>query len=212
MSVRNGIARPVSTLFSALSLLVCAVIITFWIRGQFKSDWFQWQKTDPQANTWRALDMVSGRSGFYFSRQAFSFDRPGNAEEYALQLKRIAGFGHAEGEAQSMPYQGTFWNRLGFGSRVSGEQMAYSGTFNNRSNYRYSFDGWHVPYWFLLFLFACGGLPLILRVHAHRRKLRRIRNNQCLTCGYDLRNSPQRCPECGQPVNTPSQHLVQTKQ
>ena len=201
MSVRNGITRRVSTLFSALSLLVCVVIITFWIRGQFKSDWFQWQKTDPKANTWRALDMASGRSGFYFSWQAFSFDRPGYAQEYALQLKRVAGFGHEEGEAQSMPYQGTFWNRLGFGSRVSGEQSAYSGTFNDRSNYRYRFDGCHVPYWFPLHLFACGGLPLLIRLQAKLQRSRRLRANQCVACGYDLRGSSGRCPECGQPAN-----------
>jgi len=81
-----------------LSLLLCALVIGFWIRGQFKCDWFQWHKTDPRANTWRAADMVSGRSGFYFSWQAFFFERPGHAEEYSLQLNRINGFGHMLGE------------------------------------------------------------------------------------------------------------------
>jgi len=197
MSVKSRIVRWI---------LNIAVIIAFWIRGQFKSDWFQWQKTDSKANTWRALDMVSGRSGFYFSRQAFSFDRPGYVEEYARQLKRIAGFGHAEGEAQSMPYQGTFWNRLGFGSRVNGQQSGYFGTFNDRSNYRYSFDGCHVPYWFLSLLFACGGLPLLLRLRAQRRRSRRLRANQCLSCGYDLRATSGRCPECGQLINSSIAH------
>jgi len=32
------------------------------------------------------------------------------------------------------------------------------------------------------------------RVREHRR---RVRLGLCLACGYDLRESPEKCPECG---------------
>jgi hypothetical protein len=54
-----------------------------------------------------------------------------------------------------------------------------------------------LPMWFL---FAMSLVPgaLVLR-HWRRKRLRsgRVAAGLCLECGYDLRHSPGRCPECG---------------
>jgi hypothetical protein len=51
-----------------------------------------------------------------------------------------------------------------------------------------------LPFWFLILVFAA--LPA-LRMMGWRRGIRRQRRGRCSQCGYDLRASPGRCPECG---------------
>jgi hypothetical protein len=48
-----------------------------------------------------------------------------------------------------------------------------------------------VPYWLLTGLLVAP-LPALLR-----RRRRKPVEGECATCGYDLRASPDRCPECG---------------
>lgn len=57
-----------------------------------------------------------------------------------------------------------------------------------------------VPYWLLIVIF--GAVPAVrtarwaVRFPAERRRTR----GQCVGCGYDLRGTTDRCPECGMPV------------
>ena len=55
-----------------------------------------------------------------------------------------------------------------------------------------------LPYWFLVLL----GLPVsLLWARANRRSRRWARRGLCPGCGYDVRASPGRCPECGRGGN-----------
>jgi hypothetical protein len=72
----------------------------------------------------------------------------------------------------------TWRDWLGFGYLVAGESIR---------------SVW-IPHWFLALLFAV--LPALhLRALIRSRRLHRA--GYCPRCGYDLRATPERCPECG---------------
>ena len=56
---------------------------------------------------------------------------------------------------------------------------------------------WRIPYWFPMLMFA---VQPALWIIGWRRKVRKARAGSCVKCGYDLRASNERCPECGTPI------------
>jgi len=59
-----------------------------------------------------------------------------------------------------------------------------------------------LPLWFVGVAFAS---PLVLLWFLRRRAKRRRKSSRCANCGYDLRATPERCPECGIEVITGGQ-------
>jgi hypothetical protein len=88
------------------------------------------------------------------------------------------GFTYMQGSPDT--YGGTDYSKrvLGFGADV----QLNGGRFVN------------IPYWFLALAAAVPPFVALKRIR-HRRRLNR--RGLCAVCGYDLRASPDRCPECG---------------
>ena len=54
------------------------------------------------------------------------------------------------------------------------------------------------PWWFLMLVSAALPVLWLTRLVLRRRgRERNLRERRCLGCGYDLRATPGRCPECG---------------
>jgi hypothetical protein len=183
--------RRLVNLLTLLSLLLCVVVCVMWMRGQRSADWFHWTQT--REHEWRRETLVAGGDGFYVSHQWFFFDNLGHARKYAAGLGATSGFSHEASQPQENPYSGTFWNRLGFGVLPG---ALWTGASSDGA-YRYVVSAAHVPYWFVVFVLALPPCLRLARRRARQVRARRARLGECARCGYDLRATPDRCPECG---------------
>ena len=57
-----------------------------------------------------------------------------------------------------------------------------------------------VPYWFICAVTAAPPLLALLYLRRDLRRRTRIKRGLCPACGYDLRGTAERCPECGMAI------------
>jgi hypothetical protein len=86
------------------------------------------------------------------------------------------------------PYIGMGWHHGKLGFEVAGYQAA-NPTYNPQR-----FVWLNIPYWALIGVFA---LFPARRMFVWTQMAGRMRRGECIACGYNLRASPDRCPECG---------------
>jgi hypothetical protein len=168
-----AVPRRLATLAAGASLLLCVATVALWVRSYRRVDAFR----VATARGERIVGSVRGElqfilcPGIEFSG-TFSYDSysaPGfrSAVEFLRTDRHYSSGG-----------------RLGFGYFVP-----KAGAPKN-----WGYSGVWFPHWSLALLFAI--LPA-LHLRAAIRSRRRDRVALCLTCGYDLRATPARCPECG---------------
>src|SRR4051794_30431501 len=59
-----------------------------------------------------------------------------------------------------------------------------------------------VPWWFLFLCVSLSPARVLVLLASRFRHWQEVRHRGCCPrCGYDLRASPDRCPECGTPVS-----------
>ena len=92
-------------------------------------------------------------------------------------------------------------NRLGFGWQSATSAVPRPPYTAGAGTVTVSYKNLAIPLWFVgadLIIW-----PVVFLTRQMRRR-RRVRLGHCLQCGYDLRASSSRCPECGTPVPNPS--------
>src|SRR5258706_6514295 len=173
------LVRKVLSILTILSLFLCLGTLVLW-GWSYRGEGPRYPRTYGAMFTWRMIGCSRGKLWYEASKKRETY-----ATGVANSLIGDGGpFGRPPGRLE------TWLNRAGFEwsqsvDAISG--ISYHYTYGVISRYA-------IPNWFAALAFAL--LPA-RRAMLMRRSRRRAMPGLCATCGYDLRATPDRCPECG---------------
>jgi len=163
--------------FNALAVVsgaICVLVIALWLRSAQAAESVSY--TAPDGSLRIDLQSINCRLEFIWTSQWMT----GGTMKTGMRWHRREVL---DGKALEMFRFN--WRRIGFD--VSHRQF-------NATTFGYDKRRCSIPYWFLVVM-SCT-LPW-LWIADVRAKTRHSRLCICHDCGYDLRATPDRCPECG---------------
>ena len=206
--------RRLFNLAAAVSLVLFVATVALWVQSYYSPGRLPWHWTrythggDTDCallNEELKIDLISARGGFAIKSVSERCDhgyRPQN-------MKVDTGYGWVAESNRDRSYESVqypWWSQprsalcRGLGIEAySYDQQSEAGEASlSRPVLTFRYRGIVLPYWLPTGLFA---LPLI-RIGRTIQSRRRRRVGHCPACGYDLRATPDRCPECGQIPDT----------
>jgi hypothetical protein len=164
--------RLLFTALSALSLLVCVVTLALWMRSYWVNDSFDWGRPTVRHS------IGSNRGNIWW-------DRIDITKSPQASFSRGTGYDRHPAGAFNDTFPPT-WSFAGFAWRHAVFSLTPGSGAVDTRNLR-------VPDWSIaLAMLVLPGLWLMTRRLRNRRA-----DGLCRRCGYDLRATPGRCPECG---------------
>jgi hypothetical protein len=189
--------RLLLNVLTAPSLLLCAAVVVAGARSYARMDHFQWtgdKANGPRVKSW-AWDWKLEWGMMDLGRDAATYTCE-SAEDALLTRRASRPRFHRTGPATpARPLGGSFWDRLGFfWYHEQSQSVLPKLAAPVRSVSR---DHWYVraPLWPLCL--ATAAPPAAWWAIRRRDKRRGALVGRCRRCGYDLRATPHRCPECG---------------
>jgi hypothetical protein len=194
----SRLPRSLLTAATAVSLLLCAATVVLWVRSYSRADVCSRLRLAAIDGGVREHGLWA-RSGngwtiSWTSRITLKQPDAPTAFERRLRQSRL----RPEWNVQSRPLA-----ESPFQLRADAVEF---GPFKRQSalriappEYRGEVHQLWVAHGFLALAF--GALPVLRLTRGIRRAVRR-RRRHCLDCGYDLRATPDRCPECGRLIET----------
>ena len=168
-------------LLLTLALLLSLTSATLWLRSLWYRTNLIWYATPLYADSVTDSTDVEFNNGLlHFQTTRHSYFGP-HTHWFQLLDRSLAAEEYNRSHWQWTP-TGRGWSFAGFAHISSGGTSSARQTTTT------------VPLYFPTLLFS---LYPALRLRSHLRRRHRSTHNLCQSCGYDLRASPEKCPECG---------------
>lgn len=172
--------RRLFTIFAGVSLLMCVTTSALWVRSYWRVDQFQRLYVAPGFRH----TSIRARS----CKGAILLDRI--VEEPSDPSTPFLGLvSRPRDDAPSVPFENA---RHVFAGFAWSHDVSLSPGRGLWAASRATYTAVSIPHWAMTVAFAACGIWLLARRWRERRLA-----GHCAVCGYDLRASPQRCPECG---------------
>jgi hypothetical protein len=182
--------RKLFNLAAGVSLAVFAATVALWIRGQWQCDMVKWFSEDHGVCVGSANSVMVVMVGpNYKGPDAIPLppsDHGWRYEQYPAQ-----SYGQEQVRVQ-VPL--AKYHRLGWLGFAYDPNRLQRGSGTPKMVVWYSAHRFYFPHWSLA---AVAAILPSMWVWRRRRDRVRRKLGRCLNCGYDLRASPERCPECG---------------
>ena len=209
--------RRLLNLLTALWLLLCVASVAMWVRSQSVTEMWRFptrygpaapgERLLGSAKGWKFVSMVGSGDGRLVWFDAKQYDRPHQVVGTPVEAdgyRKVIGTGRLPRGVGSLA--GTYGKSRAHRVTVpwvaevtwSPEQRVRtgpppSGAFVSYGRHWCASVSWWVP------AVAAAMLPAARGFHGLKRARRRRAEGVCPACGYDLRATPGRCPECGTP-------------
>ena len=184
--------RRLLNFVASLSLVLSAAALLLWVRSYWWGDNFnvaRWT-TDGSIIHQRAVHLVSGKGGVCLLTAFLQFAPSESYDEVVTDGWPRPFHIPSEPNKYAGNYNFASW-------RDSGGRVLLGFGYDTRPTNGIGAASIHaliVP-WPVVILAV--GLPALWYHRSVRRRALRLRRSQCVRCGYDLRGTPGRCPECG---------------
>jgi hypothetical protein len=200
------LARYLFTFCSAVSLLLCVATLALWGRSYWRFDGIAYGGAMDAGRMLEKVDVWTDRGGLFlqiFYRRVPP-ERSGDYEQRYLppaQFRRLGWGAYSNSQANLAKYsQESGVTRPSAASQLIAFKWASVTGAAPVQTPTGSYSAW---IWSLDAEFPFSAIVLFTAVLpagwavAARRTRRRRQLGRCQNCGYDLRGTPDRCPECG---------------